>query len=254
MFPSVYNGSCSIAFELWSCWTWWCLTEQCFCLGVELRWREATKCSNTFGVQTVITFLNLMPTVDEWFSCMQGLCNDGNGVILRGELGNRSLVWVDGDHEGTFGTRELSSLLAGFICFLFFFFNFFNILQDVFVFSHNRSICIHFCRNTVKALDHMLIYFSFRICYRSEIYWYMPEILSVCALCLQLDLITDLLGTPSLEAMRTACEGAKAHILRGPHKQVLVAPLGLRGTAFPLCRCYCCLISVDILFYISIEF
>nr|KAF6416618.1 nemo like kinase [Molossus molossus] len=36
----------------------------------------------------------------------------------------------------------------------------------------------------------------------------------------QLDLITDLLGTPSLEAMRTACEGAKAHILRGPHKQV----------------------------------
>uniref|UniRef100_A0A8C3LMT3 Mitogen-activated protein kinase n=1 Tax=Chrysolophus pictus TaxID=9089 RepID=A0A8C3LMT3_CHRPC len=41
----------------------------------------------------------------------------------------------------------------------------------------------------------------------------------------QLDLITDLLGTPSLEAMRTACEGAKAHILRGPHKQVPVAPL-----------------------------
>lgn len=36
----------------------------------------------------------------------------------------------------------------------------------------------------------------------------------------QLDLITDLLGTPSLEAMRTACEGARAHILRGPHKQV----------------------------------
>ncbi|XP_035290096.1 serine/threonine-protein kinase NLK [Anguilla rostrata] len=35
----------------------------------------------------------------------------------------------------------------------------------------------------------------------------------------QLDLITDLLGTPSLEAMRTACEGARAHILRGPHKQ-----------------------------------
>ncbi|KTG09601.1 hypothetical protein cypCar_00025697, partial [Cyprinus carpio] len=36
---------------------------------------------------------------------------------------------------------------------------------------------------------------------------------------LKLDLITDLLGTPSLEAMRTACEGARAHILRGPHKQ-----------------------------------
>ncbi|XP_027901220.1 serine/threonine-protein kinase NLK isoform X1 [Xiphophorus couchianus] len=35
----------------------------------------------------------------------------------------------------------------------------------------------------------------------------------------QLDLITDLLGTPSMEAMRTACEGARAHILRGTHKQ-----------------------------------
>ncbi|XP_023121935.1 serine/threonine-protein kinase NLK [Amphiprion ocellaris] len=35
----------------------------------------------------------------------------------------------------------------------------------------------------------------------------------------QLDLITDLLGTPTMEAMRTACEGARAHILRGPHKQ-----------------------------------
>ncbi|XP_061683597.1 serine/threonine-protein kinase NLK isoform X13 [Syngnathoides biaculeatus] len=35
----------------------------------------------------------------------------------------------------------------------------------------------------------------------------------------QLDLITDLLGTPSMEAMRTACEGARAHILRGPNKQ-----------------------------------
>ncbi|XP_029462805.1 serine/threonine-protein kinase NLK2-like [Rhinatrema bivittatum] len=34
----------------------------------------------------------------------------------------------------------------------------------------------------------------------------------------QLDLITDLLGTPPLHAMRTACEGARAHILRGPHK------------------------------------
>lgn len=46
--------------------------------------------------------------------------------------------------------------------------------------------------------------------------------LCVCVfvLLLQLDLITDLLGTPSLEAMRTACEGARAHILRGPHKQV----------------------------------
>lgn len=48
----------------------------------------------------------------------------------------------------------------------------------------------------------------------------MPKVSDVYALYLQLDLITDLLGTPSLEAMRTACEGAKAHILRGPHKQV----------------------------------
>lgn len=50
----------------------------------------------------------------------------------------------------------------------------------------------------------------------------MSELCLSSVLCaLQLDLITDLLGTPSLEAMRTACEGAKAHILRGPHKQVL---------------------------------
>uniref|UniRef100_UPI00398F13A5 serine/threonine-protein kinase NLK2-like n=1 Tax=Pristiophorus japonicus TaxID=55135 RepID=UPI00398F13A5 len=34
----------------------------------------------------------------------------------------------------------------------------------------------------------------------------------------QLDLITDLLGTPPLLAMHSACEGAKAHILRGHHK------------------------------------
>lgn len=36
----------------------------------------------------------------------------------------------------------------------------------------------------------------------------------------QLDLITDLLGTPPLSAMSSACEGARAHILRGPHKPV----------------------------------
>ncbi|TRY71241.1 hypothetical protein DNTS_014986, partial [Danionella cerebrum] len=55
----------------------------------------------------------------------------------------------------------------------------------------------------------------------------------------QLDLITDLLGTPSLEAMRTACEGARAHILRGPHKQDLgvgsVAPYSFAEKAIP-CR------------------
>lgn len=36
----------------------------------------------------------------------------------------------------------------------------------------------------------------------------------------QLDLITDLLGTPPLSALAAACEGARAHILRGPHKPV----------------------------------
>ncbi|XP_063157414.1 serine/threonine-protein kinase NLK2-like [Candoia aspera] len=34
----------------------------------------------------------------------------------------------------------------------------------------------------------------------------------------QLDLITDLLGTPPIAALRSACEGARAHILRGSHK------------------------------------
>lgn len=36
----------------------------------------------------------------------------------------------------------------------------------------------------------------------------------------QLDLITDLLGTPPLSALSAACEGARAHILMGPHKPV----------------------------------
>ncbi|TNN21995.1 Serine/threonine-protein kinase NLK [Liparis tanakae] len=35
----------------------------------------------------------------------------------------------------------------------------------------------------------------------------------------ELDLITDLLGTPSVEAVRTACEGARAHVHRGALKQ-----------------------------------
>jgi len=34
----------------------------------------------------------------------------------------------------------------------------------------------------------------------------------------QLDLITDLLGTPSLEDMKTACEPARQHMMRNPHK------------------------------------
>lgn len=36
----------------------------------------------------------------------------------------------------------------------------------------------------------------------------------------QLDLITDLLGTPPVAALHSACEGARAHILRGSHKPV----------------------------------
>lgn len=41
----------------------------------------------------------------------------------------------------------------------------------------------------------------------------------------QLDLITDLLGTPSESAMRTSCEGARAHIKRMAHKQPSLAAL-----------------------------
>lgn len=40
----------------------------------------------------------------------------------------------------------------------------------------------------------------------------------------QLDLITDLLGTPPLSALSAACEGARAHILMGPHKPVSDRP------------------------------
>lgn len=41
----------------------------------------------------------------------------------------------------------------------------------------------------------------------------------------QLDLIIDLLGTPSIDDMRLACDGAKAHILRGPHRAPSLAAL-----------------------------
>lgn len=34
----------------------------------------------------------------------------------------------------------------------------------------------------------------------------------------QLDLIIDLLGSPTLEEMKSACEGAKAHVLRSAHR------------------------------------
>ncbi|KAL4657317.1 serine/threonine-protein kinase NLK [Arapaima gigas] len=41
----------------------------------------------------------------------------------------------------------------------------------------------------------------------------------------QLDRITDLMGTPSEEAMQMACEGAKAHILKGPKKKPAILKL-----------------------------
>ncbi|ROJ66336.1 Serine/threonine-protein kinase NLK [Anabarilius grahami] len=64
----------------------------------------------------------------------------------------------------------------------------------------------------------------------------------------QLDLITDLLGTPSLEAMRTACEGARAHILRGPHKQT--ATLRRR---YPAENRNCSARAVDLCFLLCID-
>lgn len=41
----------------------------------------------------------------------------------------------------------------------------------------------------------------------------------------QLELITDLLGTPSVDDMRTACDGARAHLRRQPHKPPSLAAL-----------------------------
>ncbi|XP_030403696.1 serine/threonine-protein kinase NLK2-like isoform X1 [Gopherus evgoodei] len=43
----------------------------------------------------------------------------------------------------------------------------------------------------------------------------------------QLDLITDLLGTPPPHALRSACEGARAHVLRGAHKLPALSVLHL---------------------------
>jgi len=41
----------------------------------------------------------------------------------------------------------------------------------------------------------------------------------------QLDLISDLLGTPKPEDIRSACAGARAHMLKKPHKQPALAAL-----------------------------
>ncbi|XP_044868690.1 serine/threonine-protein kinase NLK2-like [Mauremys mutica] len=43
----------------------------------------------------------------------------------------------------------------------------------------------------------------------------------------QLDLITDLLGTPPPHALRSACEGARTHVLRGAHKPPALSVLHL---------------------------
>lgn len=42
---------------------------------------------------------------------------------------------------------------------------------------------------------------------------------------MQLELITDLLGTPAPEEMKYACEGARAHIMRRPFKRSSVSAL-----------------------------
>jgi nemo like kinase len=42
---------------------------------------------------------------------------------------------------------------------------------------------------------------------------------------MQLELITDLLGTPAVEEMKYACEGARAHIMRRPFKRSSVSAL-----------------------------
>lgn len=41
----------------------------------------------------------------------------------------------------------------------------------------------------------------------------------------QLDLIFDLLGSPTLEEIRSACDGAKAHVLRSAHRPPSLAAL-----------------------------
>lgn len=46
-----------------------------------------------------------------------------------------------------------------------------------------------------------------------------------CLSCPQLELITELLGSPSLEEMRYACEGAKSHMMRRAHKPPSLATL-----------------------------
>lgn len=44
-------------------------------------------------------------------------------------------------------------------------------------------------------------------------------------LSVQLELITELLGTPSLEDMKYACEGARSHMLRQAQKMPTVVAL-----------------------------
>ena len=41
----------------------------------------------------------------------------------------------------------------------------------------------------------------------------------------QLDLIFDLLGSPTLEEIRSSCDGAKAHVIRSAHRAPSLAAL-----------------------------
>ena len=48
---------------------------------------------------------------------------------------------------------------------------------------------------------------------------------NLCFLWLQLELITDLLGTPNVEDMSSACEAARKHMVRRPAKPPSLAAL-----------------------------
>ena len=54
---------------------------------------------------------------------------------------------------------------------------------------------------------------------------YIPAMNLLQQLFSQLELITDLLGTPSQEEMRYACDGAKSHMMRRPYKAQSLAAL-----------------------------
>jgi hypothetical protein len=53
----------------------------------------------------------------------------------------------------------------------------------------------------------------------------MKQLIDFNVFLLKLDLIIELLGSPSLEEMRSACEGAKTHVLRSAHRPPSLAAL-----------------------------